>query len=213
MRQPVQPSSHFYHPLDAVLGTPAAVRILRVLSLHQGALTTTSVARRSGLGRAGAHRALERLVRARIIAPVGDPARPLFELSRDRQLAGELARLFRAEAARTDDFFSDLRDAAAATDPPPVAVWLIGSAARGEDSVGSDIDIAVVFRQGRAPGLKLFSQKVYESGARAGVRASLLGLSLRELSRHARRNDDWWRNLVRDAVPIVGREPAGLIDD
>ncbi|MGH7522853.1 MAG: helix-turn-helix domain-containing protein, partial [Gemmatimonadales bacterium] len=71
MRRPAHPSSHFYHPVDSILATPASVRIVRLLSLHQGPLSRTTIAQRSGLGRAGTHRALERLVHAGIVESIG----------------------------------------------------------------------------------------------------------------------------------------------
>ncbi|MGH7582728.1 MAG: winged helix-turn-helix domain-containing protein [Gemmatimonadales bacterium] len=212
MRPPAKPSSSFYHPVDAILGTPAAVRILRVLSLHQGALSRTTIAQRAGLGRAGTNRALERLVHAGVVAPVGDASRPLVALSAGHPLATQLRELFHAEAARTDDFFSRLRNAAATIEPAPAAVWLIGSTARSEDSMDSDVDVAVVVNRPGRFGLKLFNRQIHEAAAALGVRISMIGMSVAELSEHARINDAWWRNLVRDAVPLVGREPGALID-
>ena len=212
MRPPARPSSDFYHPLDAILATPAAVRILRLLSLHRGALSRPTIAERSGLGRAGASRAIERLARARVITSVGDLSRPLFELSDEHPLATKIRKLFQAEAERTDGFFERVRDAVGTIHPAPAAVWLIGSTARAQDSVDSDVDVAVVFTTPGRPGLKLFNAKIHDAAASAGLRVSLQGLSLAELSEHARTNDRWWQTLVRDAVPIVGRAPAGLID-
>ena len=212
MRPPAQPSSDFFHPLDAILGTPAAVRILRVLSLHRGAMSRTAIAERSGLGRAGASRAIERLVRARVIASSGDPSRPLFELSDEHPLATKVRKLFQAEAERADDFFERVRDAASTIRPAAEAIWLIGSAAQGEDSVASDVAVAVVFSNPGRPALKPFNAKIHDAAAVAGLRVSLSGISLAELSEHARTNDSWWQNLVRDAVPLVGRAPASLIN-
>lgn len=212
MRPPAQPSSDFYHPLDAILGTPAAVRILRLLCLHRGAMSRTAIAERSGLGRAGAGRAIERLARTRVITSLGDPGRPLFELSDEHPLATRLRKLFQAEAERTDGFFEQVRNAATALHPAPTAVWLIGSTARREDSIDSDVDVAVVFANSASPGLKLFNAKMHDAGTSAGLRVSLVRISLAELSEHASANDSWWQNLVRDAVPIVGRAPAGLIN-
>jgi hypothetical protein len=189
------------------------VRILRVLSLHNGPLSRAGIAQRTGLGRAGANRAIERLEQSGILESVGDPPRTLLTLSADHPLSDPVGNLFRKEAARTDHFFAQVRDAAGAVTPSPTAVWLIGSAARREDVAQSDIDIAVVFALAGRPGLKLFNSRVHEAGAAAGLRASVVGMSLDELAAHAERNDAWWQNLVADAVPLVGQAPVALMHD
>jgi pimeloyl-ACP methyl ester carboxylesterase len=88
-----------------------------------GALADTGVVRAEGQDRVTAYRF--------------DPAHPL---------APAIAALFAAEDTRADRVVGAVRAAAAAHRPD--AVWLFGSAARGEDVPGSDVDVAVVFRAG-----------------------------------------------------------------
>ena len=92
------------------------------------------------------------------------------------------------------------------------SILILLDTARREDSADSDVDVAVVFTNPGSPGLKQFNGKIHDAAASAGLRVSLVGLSVAELSEHARTNDSWWQNLVRDAVPIVGRAPTGVIN-
>jgi DNA-binding transcriptional ArsR family regulator len=212
MRPPTRPTSFFYHPLDAMLGTPAGVRILRVLSLHRDVMSAAMIAERTGLGAAGAGRALKRLLASRVIETVGDPRRPQYQLAQGNQMIAEIRTLFEAEAQRTDDFMRRLRKAARNVDPPPQAIWLIGSVARREDSMLSDLDVAMVWSGAARPGLKLFNQGVREAAGELGLNVSILTLAVAEVQQHASADDAWWRNLAEDAVPILGPAPGHLIN-
>lgn len=211
MRPPARPSSFFYHPLDAMLGTPAGVRILRVLSLHQDAMSPAAIAERAGLGGVGTSRALKRLLESKAIETVGDLRRPQYQLSRQAQLIDEIRKLFEAEAQRTDEFLRRLRKAGRNVQPPPAAIWLIGSVARREDAVLSDLDVALVWPDTSPAGLKQFNQAIHEAAAELGLSISLVRLSIAEVRQHAGAVDDWWQNLTADAVPILGPAPRNLV--
>lgn len=212
MRPPSRPSSFFYHPLDAMLATPAGVRILRVLSLHQDVMSPAMIAERTGLGGAGTSRALKRLVEAKAIETVGDLRRPQYQLSRDSRLVGEVQTLFEAEAERTDGFLRRLRKAARNVDPPPQAIWLIGSVARREDSMPSDLDLAMVWSGTIQAGLKMFNRAIHDAAGDVGLNISIVTLSVAEVQQHAAATDDWWQNLIADAVPILGPAPRNLVN-
>lgn len=97
MRPPKKANRHFFHPLDQVLGTEAAVRILRMLALERGAWNPVEIADRCSLGRPGTARALSRLVRTGVVERVGTRRRLIrFRLSR-HPLALMLANLFDRE--------------------------------------------------------------------------------------------------------------------
>ena len=211
MRPPAQSSSFFYHPLDSILGTPAAVRILRLLSSHKGGMSRAQIAEATGLGRAGAGRALDRLVAVRIVQASGDPARPHFTLA-DGALVDGLKTLFEAEVDRNARFFKRLRKGAAAIDPPPDALWVVGSVARREDTPESEIELVLLWKSGLGPKLKEFAESMAAASAKFGVRVIWSRLSLGELEAHAMAGDDRWRGL-RDAVQVVGPSPAELVAD
>ena len=212
MRPPARPSSFFYHPLDAMLGTPAGVRILRVLSLHQDVMSPSMIAERAGLGGAGTGRALARLVAAGAIEPVGDSRRPQYRLSGSNPSMEHVSALFAAEAERTDGFMRRIRKAARNIDPAPVAVWLMGSVARLEDSMLSDLDVAMVWSGTAQAGLKAFNQAINGAASAVGLRVSIVRLSVAEVRQHALARDKWWQSLATDAVPIFGPAPRTLVD-
>jgi len=196
-----------------MLGTPAGVRILRALSLHHDVMSQAMIAERTGLGGVGAGRALKRLVAANAVEAVGDLRRPQYRLSLDSRLVADIRRLFEAEAERTDGFLQQLRQAVQELHPAPEAVWLIGSVARREDTMLSDIDVAMVWSGIVQTGLKLFNQAIYAAASPLGIHASILTLSLADVRTHAAANDEWWQKLTVDAVPILGPAPRNLVND
>src|SRR5437660_298497 len=100
MRPPARPNRYFYHPLDGVLASPAAVRILRMLSLQDSSVSPLMLAMRCSLGRPGTWKALRRLRAAGIIEPAdGWPRFPHYRLTPSHPLAGLLRDLFAAERA------------------------------------------------------------------------------------------------------------------
>ena len=99
LRPPAKPNRHFYHPLDALLGTPAGVRILRMLCLDPSSRSPMHIAARCSLGRPGTREALLRLLAAGIIERSGGwPRFPHYRLAAAHPLAGLLRRLFEDEA-------------------------------------------------------------------------------------------------------------------
>jgi predicted nucleotidyltransferase len=174
-------------------------------------MSPATIAERAGIGGVGTSRALKRLVEAKAIEAVGDFRRPQYQLSRQGQLMAEIRKLFEAEAGRTDEFLRRLRKAARKVEPPPEAIWLIGSVARREDSALSDLDVALVWPDRSQAGLKQFNQAIQEAADELGLNISLLSLSVAAVRQHAAAMDDWWQNLIADAVPILGPAPRNLV--
>jgi DNA-binding transcriptional ArsR family regulator len=97
VRPPARPNRHFFHPLDRILGTEAAVRILRMLSLERTDWNPMEIAARCSLGRPGATRALARLQGTGVVERVRGRHRfPRFRLAR-HPLATMIADLFDRE--------------------------------------------------------------------------------------------------------------------
>jgi hypothetical protein len=129
--------------------------------------------------------------------------------------------------------FDGVRTALAGAPLPVLAAWAYGSVARGQDTVASDLDMAVVFdvRDGAV------SNGVVSDGAAARrdtgsgvgvetalvalreglapleeaqhVTLSLVGLSRDDVARLSA-GDPWWTAVARDAVPLVGPAPSAL---
>jgi hypothetical protein len=98
MRPPARPNRYFYHPLDDILGTPAAVRILRMLSLQRAGNSPLLLAATCSLGRWGTWKALRRLETVGIIEPAGGrPRFPRYRLAPAHPLTTALMELFERE--------------------------------------------------------------------------------------------------------------------
>jgi DNA-binding Lrp family transcriptional regulator len=99
------------YPLNQLLGTPAHVRLLRILSNEVvGPITASDAAERAGLTEAGARRALSRLVKTGFVRRVGGGRSQQFALRDADPLAAQLIMLFQRENDRYQALLSGLRD-------------------------------------------------------------------------------------------------------
>ncbi len=99
-------------PLNHLLGTPALVRLLRVLSTEVvGPITAPDAAERTGLTEAGARRALGRLSKTGFVRRVGGGRSQQFALRDGDPLTEQLVALFRCEEDRHEELFRHLREA------------------------------------------------------------------------------------------------------
>jgi hypothetical protein len=119
MRPPSERQSALRAPLNHVLGTEAAVRILRVLTQTMSALGKTEVARRAQLNASGVRRAVDSLLDLGLLEPVGTGPRQSVRFRRDYPLAAALESLFEAERGRFDMLVDDLRSAVEVLEPRP----------------------------------------------------------------------------------------------
>jgi predicted nucleotidyltransferase len=212
VRPPGRPSSFFFHPLDTILGTVGVVRVLRVLSLHRGSMPAAALARRAGLGRPGTGRVLDRLVESGIVEATGAGRSSHYRLAEGHSLGQVVRELFSREAAGADRFLAQVRAAARRMRPPPRAVWLVGSVARGQDQLQSDLDLAVVHTKRSLDEIRKFNRAALKAAGDLGLGVSLVVFTPEDLAEHARSRSAWWRNLVADAIPILGPAPGSLVN-
>ena len=195
-------------PLTALFRSAGAVRVLRALAHHGGLLAVPTLERAAGLTNAGVHRVVRALADTGVVRTEGQGRVTGYRLDPDHPLVPAIAALFAAEDARADRVLDAVR--AAAAPHQPEAVWLFGSAARGEDLPGSDVDIAVVFRAG-TPEAALDAVRTglqpMEDAERVAV--SVIGLWPEDVARLSA-GDPLWRALERDAVPLLGPPPSLL---
>lgn len=123
MRPPRIQRNNLQYPLDSILGTPANVRLLRVL-VHevQTAVSVTDAARLSGLTVAGARRALEFLEKFGIITRVGTGRALKFGTVAGNPFVPLIRQLFVTERHGYDDLIDALRQAVAL--PELHSAWL-----------------------------------------------------------------------------------------
>jgi len=210
MRQPNVVQSHLRYPLNSFLGTPVAVRALRELFAFGDPLSPVTIAERAQVTPHGVRKALRTLVTAKIVEPVGQGRSVSYRIRESHPLASVLASLFEAESEAADAVFSRLRDAAKRLDPEPLALWIYGSVARGDDTPESEVEVILI-----APGedgealAYTFHDEVKEIAREYGLTISIIGLSPAELIRYSG-NEAWWEGVTDSALPLIGPDPTEL---
>lgn len=114
MRPIVSGQSHLRAPLNEILGTPANIRLIRVLAGEvSGPIGASEAAELAGLTESGARQALKRLARTSFVDQVGGGRAQRFILRDSEALSQSLQSLFGAERERYQAFISQLRHALA----------------------------------------------------------------------------------------------------
>jgi predicted nucleotidyltransferase len=128
-------------------------------------------------------------------------------------MADALTTLFEAERQHADALLETIRRAAVRLEPPPLAVWLYGSVARGEDTPASDVDVAIVSAlpnpTAQADTLR---DRIANELQERDQRVSVIALAPKDVRRLARERAEIWTELVRDAAVLAGYDPAGLLE-
>ena len=206
-------ASALYQPLDHILGSPALVRVVRVLAGHGGSLGVSDIARRARISLPSTRAALRRLVEAELVSAVGAGRSVVCALRSAHPLVPALVALFASEREQADAVLSAIRRAAAALEPAPLAVWLYGSVARGEDVPTSDIDIALVSAE-EDPTTQLYAlrEAVVAAIPESEHRISLIGFGPRDVRRHVKEGAEVWQAMTRDAVVLAGDDPVAVVE-
>lgn len=192
--------SYRRYPLTRMLGDSGHVRLLRVLLLHGGALSSTQLAAQAGLTPQGARNVLEDLGLQGAVEVLGSGRTRLFRVRPEHPMTAAVASLFAAERAQWEGFLSSLREALA-KQRDVVGAWLYGSVARGQDRPESDVDIAVLLESGQVEHVR---DEFSALERRLNASFSIITLKRRELSKV---NPSWWKSLVAEALVLKGRRP------
>jgi predicted nucleotidyltransferase/DNA-binding transcriptional regulator YhcF (GntR family) len=201
-------------PLDAILGSVAAVRVLRALLAHGGALPVSRLVRDTRVSPNGVRDALRLLEQAGVVDALGSGRTRLYATRRANPLTEPLEALFTAEKLRFDQVTDSIRQAASA--PHVAAAWLFGSVARGEDTAASDTDIAIVIDapETAVPAIAdAVRDRLADAGRILAFTPSVIALSLRDLRRLRHEDAPLWNDLLADARVLAGpppREAAGV---
>jgi hypothetical protein len=130
------------YPLSHLLATSSHVRLLRSLARSGSPMSTSQLVRATGLSSQGVRNVLASLRDQSVIMQWGERRSQVHALRADHPLAPALVALFAAEAEHWAEFNNDLIELLVARSRL-VAAWLYGSVSRGQDSAGSDVDLAV----------------------------------------------------------------------
>lgn len=211
MTRSVAPMSHARQPLDAVFGTTAGVRIMRILVRHGGALSVRRIADDTRLTPKGVRDSLQSLERAGIVEAMGSGRSRVFAVSRGHPLTPALNTLFESEHCRYNGVLEAIKRAAAVDHV--IAVWLFGSVARSEDGTDSDIDIAVVIDAPHAEASRIadsIRESLFAEGKRLGFEPSVVSLTLADIRGMRDGGSALWTDLCRDARVLMGASPDRL---
>jgi len=130
--------------LESIFGSPAKIRILRVLSVSPQPLSGRQVGELSRLSHRGAIQALESLVEIGAVRQRRVGAAYQYSLSRGNMAVETIiAPSLKAEASMLDDL---KRSIATQFRGKTLSLTLYGSLARGTGKRGSDIDVLAVAR-------------------------------------------------------------------
>lgn len=205
------PKSYFRNPLDGILGTVRAIRVLRCLVTSGEPIAQIDVIRETRLARASVKNALESLQARGVLRKLGPSRAPLYALNDEHYLTATLRALFEVEQARTARLYSAIRALAEGYQPPIRGTWLYGSVARGDDIVGSDFDLAVVIDAERSePALERMRDALYQLETQSDVSISLMGFNAAEFCELPGLNPAFWENLKKDAVTLYGSTPEAV---
>ncbi|MDQ6674165.1 MAG: nucleotidyltransferase domain-containing protein [Chloroflexota bacterium] len=213
MRVPTRPQSYFRCPLNRILASEGAVRVLRELALRGGELSIPPLALATKLNKQTVRDTLlGDLAATGVIEPVGQGRSVSYRLRTAHPLHGAITHLFEAEEAHAQRVFQALEEAAQAI-APVLAIWIYGSVARGEDTPGSDFDVALVLPETNTePAVAVYRERLRPVLDREQVYASVVGLSPADILRLLEEDAPWWRNVVAEAHPVQGLPPARLAD-
>jgi predicted nucleotidyltransferase len=204
--------SAFRYPLSTVFSGQVAVRVSRELYVHGGPLTIRELVARTGATRKSVSVVVNSLLSLGLVRRVGSAQAGLFQAVTEHPFSSPLAALFGAEDERVRNTYDAVRKAAAETFPTPLAVWLYGSVARGEDTPTSDLDVAVCAHDDEVEEVvDAMREALRPAGEQLAVRFSLVGLSPRDIIRLASERDPFWTSLVQDARSLSGPRPEDFL--
>lgn len=205
-----QPQSHQRFPLTTILGTGGNVRLLRVLAVHGGPLSAPRLARDAGLSPVGTRAALAGLVEQGVVTALGHAHAHLYALNPAHPLTAPIQALFAQERSQWDALQEDLR-AVLARFHRVKAAWLYGSAARGEDRPGSDLDIALAVAGDEevttAESVREAMQSIED---RYQVVISIIALTPADILNRVE-TDPWWAEVARDGLALKAAAPERYV--
>jgi predicted nucleotidyltransferase len=197
--------------LEAIFGSPAKIRILRVLSGSPQPLSGRQVGELSGLSHRGAIQALESLVEIGAVRQrkVGNAYQ--YSLSpKNAAVEMIIAPCVKAETAMLDDLKKKI---AAQFGRKAVSLTLFGSVVKGTQKRGSDIDVLAIASDGRmkteleekAASLTPFFRERYNS------LLSLQAFTLDDL--RSKKTLPLLKSVLQEGVTLSGKPLRALLSD
>jgi predicted nucleotidyltransferase len=168
------------------------------------------VAKLAAVSQTQASEVLGRLVELGVIQRRDVGRSALVSLDRSNaagQLLERLATLHR-------DALEQLRDAARDIAPAPAALIVFGSFARGQATLGSDVDVLAVRPKGIAADDETWISSLGKwadlAGHIVGNPVNLLDVALSDVRPRPKLDSSLWRNIKTDGIALVGPDPEEI---
>lgn len=199
----------FQEPLNQILATRSAIRILRTLfPLPPGLrLSGRDIARRARVSAPAAISTLEEFRRQGLVRVRRVPKRAEYEVNRQHVLFEPLRRLFEFEEHINEDLRSFLHDQLTKRLPDAQVAILYGSGARREIGSTSDIDLFVLHPADEEELEESLSSLEEDFRERFGNPLSIVveGLSPAQFARRARSSGpSFWRRVIESGEVVFG---------
>jgi DNA-binding transcriptional ArsR family regulator len=228
--------SVFLTPLDALLASRAAIGTLRVLARTGTQMPASAIAAAAGLSRVSVYSVLNRSAALGLVHVAGSGQSRLFAIDSAHALSAPVQALFVAEARAAARLLDPIESWAAGASPLPTAIWLHGGGRRqarpaavvnvalvGPDEAvheqAGELRRRIEERLGEGDpgtGADMTRRTARDAARGAGATAripivSIVSMTGGEAAAQKRNNSRLWRELVRDAVPVIGRHPDELL--
>jgi predicted DNA-binding transcriptional regulator len=200
-------SNTLHDPLDLVLGSPALVRVLRVLVHDTGSVEVSDIARRARLSLPSVRAAVRQLHDSGLVSATSVGRSWAYVLRTDGGMVQALIALYDAEREQARRVESAIKHWASDLTPVPHAIWLIGPSARGERT--GHLRIALLTEAAKPA--EQARNLLHSVGATLPSwlpRVSVLALTVSHIRRLIAAESRMWREVERDAVVLRGFAPA-----
>ncbi len=213
MRTPNAPESYLRHPTSTLLATPGSLRVLRELLESDTPLPTRALATRTGLSTQAVRNTLAGLQEGGIVEGLGEGRSLLYRADVNHPLYLPLGDLFQAEEERFRTIVEGLDDALGHLTPAPLAGWIYGTVARGEDRPGSDVEFALVAadEEVETPVLRLREMLGPIQDVQR-IWVSVVGLAPSDVRRLSGK-DRWWKSATEPHLRVFGMGPLELAEE
>ncbi|MDX2208069.1 MAG: nucleotidyltransferase domain-containing protein [Gemmatimonadales bacterium] len=205
----------YAQPLDDILGSRAKVRVCRILLTTSEALSAREIGRRTGTAKRSVDLALVDLLQLGLVVRQGSSSVSPYRINRRHVLVEHaLAPLFLGEDETMQEMFAALRKMviAEAVLAKSGLAWagVFGSMARGDHTIESDLDLAVIVDDRTATSRvhDALSDQAPSFTSRFGRRLSPLVMSSSQFGRMLKDRDSLALTMVRD-----GRRLAGTVHE